>query len=73
MRQSLSLRTKNVHFIFNNKIYTQKEDVAMGSLLGPVVANVFMVELETALIPNLSSKLTSWRRSVVLLMIVSVL
>ena len=34
----------------------------MGSLLGPVLANVFMIELEIALIPYLSSKLSSWRR-----------
>ena len=41
---------KNVHFTFNNKIYIQNDDAAIGSPLGPVLANVFMVELETALI-----------------------
>ena len=44
------LCTKNVHFTFNNKIYIQNDDAAIGSPLGPVLANVFMVELETALI-----------------------
>ena len=65
MLELLYLRTKNVHFTFNNKLYIQNDSVAMGSLLGPVLANVFMVELETGLIPNLSSKLLSfWRRFV---------
>ena len=59
----LYLCTKNVHFTFNNKLYIQNDSVAMGSLLGPVLANVFMAELETGLIPNLSSKLLSfWER-----------
>ena len=44
------LWTKNVYFTFNNKIYIQNDDAAMGSPLGPVLAKVFMVELETALI-----------------------
>ena len=52
---------QNVHFTFNNKIYIQNDVVAMGLPLGSVLANVFMGELETALIPKLSSKLSSWR------------
>ena len=36
----------------------------MGSPLGPVLANVFMVELDTTLIPNLNIKVSSWRRFV---------
>ena len=36
----------------------------MGSPLGIVLANVFMAELETVLIPNLSGKLFSCRRAV---------
>ena len=61
MRELLYLYTKNVHLTFNNNIYIQNDSVAIGSPLGPVLANIFMVELETALIPNLSSKLSSWR------------
>ena len=61
MRELLYLYTKNVHFTFNSNIYIQNDSVAIGSPLVPVLANIFMVELETALIPNLSSKLSSWR------------
>ena len=58
------LDMKNVHFTFNNKIYIQNDGKAMGSSLGPLLANIFVVELETALIPYLSSKLSSWSRFV---------
>ena len=37
-------------FIFNNKIYEQKDGVSMGSPLGPVLANVIMTELEEKVI-----------------------
>ena len=37
---------QKLRFIFNNKIYEQKDDVSMGSLLGPVLANIIMAELE---------------------------
>lgn len=43
------LYTNNVHFTFNNEIYTQIDDVAMGSPLGPVLANTFMVTLEQSI------------------------
>ena len=34
--------TSQTHFIFNSKFYNQIDGVAMGSLLAPVFANVFM-------------------------------
>ena len=34
--------TSQTHFIFNSKFYNQIDVVAMGSLLAPVLANVFM-------------------------------
>ena len=37
-------------FIFNNKIYELKDDVSMGSPLGPVWANIIMTELEQKVI-----------------------
>ena len=32
----------HIHFIFNSKFYNQIDGVAMGSLLAPVFANIFM-------------------------------
>ena len=54
MKELLILCTKNVHFTFNNESYIQVDGVAMGSPVGPVLANIFMVELETSVIPNLT-------------------
>ena len=50
--------------MFNSKIYIQNYGVVMGSPLGSVLANTFMVELEAALIANLTSKLCFWKRFV---------
>lgn len=36
----------------------------MGSPLGPVIAGIFMVELETQLLPNMSSFMLPWVRYV---------
>ena len=48
MKELLILCTKNVHFTFNNETYIQVDGVAMGSPLDPVLAKIFMVELETS-------------------------
>ena len=53
MKKLLTLCTKNVHFTLNTEINVQNDGVAMGSPLGPILANVFMVELENTLIPRL--------------------
>ena len=58
------LCTKNVHFTFNDAVYQQIDGVAMGSLLGPVIAGIFMVELETRLVPRLSEHLKLRKRYV---------
>ena len=57
----LTLCTKNVHFTLNNEIYIQNDRVAMGSPLGPILANVFMVELENTLVPRLHQHVKKWR------------
>ena len=62
LHEFINLCMKNGHFTFNNKIYIQNNGVAMSSPLDPVLANIFMVELETTLISNLSSKLSSLER-----------
>ena len=64
MKKLLTLCTKNVHFSFNSEIYIQLDRVAMGSPLGPVIANIFMVELETTLSPKLEDHVQKWRRFV---------
>ena len=43
-------------FTFNDKIYKQINGVSMGSLLGLLLAKVFMTELEKAIIQKLIDK-----------------
>ena len=35
--------TSSVEFSFNDSMYRQTDDVAMGSPLGPALANIFVV------------------------------
>ena len=53
--------TKNVHFTFDNQVYQQNDGVAMGSPLGPVLAGIFMAELETRIIPTLGNMDLDWK------------
>ena len=64
MKNLLILCTRNVHFTFNNEIYIQNDGVAMGSPLGPILAGIFMAELENALVPELKQCIKNWRRYV---------
>ena len=64
MKDMLILCTKSVHFSMNGDIYLQIDGVAMGSSLGPVLAGIFMVELERSLVPKLSSYIKFWKRFV---------
>ena len=41
-RNLLTVVTKESFFMFNNKFYKQINGVAMGSLLGAALANIFM-------------------------------
>ena len=43
MKELLILCTKNVHFTFDNVIKVQNDGVAMGSPLGPVLSDIFMI------------------------------
>ena len=47
LKSLLELCTKEMHFSFDGKLYKQVDGVCMGSPLGPVLANVFMVHLES--------------------------
>ena len=51
MKEMLMLFTKNDRFIFNENAYKQTDDVAMGFLLGSVLADIFMDELENNIVP----------------------
>ena len=64
MKELVKLCMKDVHFNFNGTKYVQKDGVAMGSPLPPVLAGIFMVELERAVIPKLSQHLQFWKRYV---------
>ena len=64
MRDLLLLCTKNVHFSYNRDIYTQADGVAVGSPLGPVLAGIFMVELERTILPTLKEHMSPWKRYV---------
>ena len=50
-----------IHFTLNNEIYVQNNGDAMGSPLGAILANVFMVELESTLVPRLHQHVKKWR------------
>ena len=64
MRELLYICTKNAHFTLNNKTYFQVDVVVMGSPPGPVLVNIFIVELEQCIIPILSSDVSLWKRYV---------
>ena len=41
-RDLLNLATKESFFTFNNKFYIQVDGVTMGSILSPILANIFL-------------------------------
>ena len=53
-----------MHFSYNGDIYTQADGVTMGSPLGPVLAGIFMVELERTILPTLREHVSPWKRYV---------
>ena len=44
-RPTYSLYEKCTFFFFNGQLYLQKNGIAMGSPLGPVITGIFMIEL----------------------------
>ena len=64
LKQLLKLCTSNVQFTFNDEIYRQKDGVAMGSPLGPILADIFMSKLENTILEEKICQLTAYRRYV---------
>ena len=64
MKELIKLCTKDVHDNFYGTRNAQKDGVAMGSLLAPVPAGIFTVELERVVIRKLSQHLQFWKRYV---------
>ena len=64
IKELLLLCTKKIHFTFNGKIYIQVGGVDMGSPLGPVLANIFMIKLEKAILPELTECIKYCKRHV---------
>ena len=58
MKDLLLLCTKKVHFSYDKKFYSQKDGVAIGSPLGRVISEIFMVDLEKNVILKLSTRMT---------------
>ena len=42
----LTMATKESFFMFNNNFYEQNDGMAMGSPLGPALANIFMLSFK---------------------------
>ena len=55
LKQLLCLATNGSYFIFNSLLYKQIDDVAMGSPLGPSLANAFLSYHEKKLVKQLSA------------------
>ena len=55
-KKLLELAVKEGHFIFNDQLYGQIDGVAMGSHLGPTIANIFMCALEQNFLANCPSE-----------------
>ena len=56
--------TKKSHFVFDGQYYDQVDGVAMGSPLGPVLANIFMCHFEEKWVMNSSIRSAIWFRYV---------
>ena len=61
LKRLLNLATSGVQFSFNSLIYSQHDGIAMGSPLGPTLANIFMGYIEKKIIPSFKSKLRYFR------------
>ena len=53
MKKLITDVCKKTAFSFNDNVYKQTDGVSMGSSLGPVIANIFMTELEKFILDEL--------------------
>jgi len=60
----LEFPTKKSHFIFDGQYYDPIDGVAMGSPLGPVLANIFMCYFEEKWVLNNNTRPSIWFRYV---------
>ena len=56
-RKLFKLSTSGLQFSFNSQNYSQHDGIAIGSLLGPTLANMFIGFIETMVIPSFKYKL----------------
>ena len=61
LEKLLLLCVADVQFIFNENYYTQVDGVAMGSPLGPILANIFLSYHENKLLTKIKIPLTYFR------------
>jgi hypothetical protein len=54
----------STYFLYNGSFYEQKDGVAMGSALAPVIANFYMEHFEKQAISSAAKKPTRWYRYV---------
>ena len=64
LKDLLLFATKKSHFVFDGDYYDQVDGVAMGSPLGPVLANIFMCNFEEKWVANVDSRPSIWFRYV---------
>ena len=64
LRELLTVCTTNMQFLFDGQYYRQIDGVAMGSCLGPILANIFMGFVELKLQNTIEEKCRFYRRYV---------
>jgi hypothetical protein len=61
-RRLLNTAVKENHFMFEGRMFDQLDGVAMGSSLGPILANIFMSQFETQALSQYGGNLPSTYR-----------
>ena len=65
LKRLILFAAKENHFLFDDKIFDQTDGVSMGSPLGPILANIFMCNLEEKVLNTFNgSKPLVYRRFV---------